>query len=152
MMRGSDRRLPLRGPDLVLMALHRRGQRSGLSTNALVVVQCEGSVDLERVGRALDRFLDVCPWPAARLRRPFPWGSLHWAAGRREALIRPSVQQHAVASPDELREALTADLNEAIDPTRDAPLRVRLLDGAGPLVGQGFLVLTWFHPLMDARG
>jgi len=55
-------------------------KRAGVSNNTLMVVQCDGLLDPERIRRALDRFLDVCPWPAARLSRPFPWGRLHWAA------------------------------------------------------------------------
>lgn len=80
------RRLPLRGADLVLTAMHSRWTRAGASSNAILAVRCDARLDPERLRRALDRFLDVCPWPAARLRRPFPWGALHWAAGRRAAL------------------------------------------------------------------
>jgi hypothetical protein len=134
------------------MAMHACGRRMGLSNNALLVVECDGPVDLERVGRALDRFMDACPWPGARLRRPFPWGQLHWAAGPRERLARPPVRHRAVATAEELHRALTTELNEPIDPAREAPLRVLLLDGPEPSPARGFLVLTWFHPLMDPRG
>lgn len=130
------------------MAMHVRGRRMGLSSNALLVVECDGPVDLGRVGRAFDRFLDACPWPGARLRRPFPWGQLHWAAGPREMLARPPISRRAVATPEELQRALTMELNAPVDPAREAPLRVLLLDGPE----RGFLVLTWFHPLMDPRG
>jgi hypothetical protein len=134
------------------MAMHARGRRAGLSSNALLVVECDGSIDPARVARAFDRLLDVCPWPAARLRRPFPWGQLHWLAGARESLVRPPVRRHAVATGEELQHALTAELNRAIDPGREAPVRVSLLDGCGSSSAAAGLVLTWFHPLMDPRG
>jgi hypothetical protein len=134
------------------MAMHARGGRAGLSRNAFLAVECDGPIDPARVGRALDRFLDVCPWPASRLRRPCPWGQLHWAAGPREGLARPPVRRRAVATEDELRQALIGELNLAIDPAREAPVRVLLLDGPGSSPVRGRLVLTWFHPLMDPRG
>ncbi|HEY7140182.1 MAG TPA: hypothetical protein VIE44_08805 [Methylomirabilota bacterium] len=134
------------------MAMHARGGSSGPSNNALLVVECDGPIDPGRVRRALDRFLDVCPWPGARLRRPFPWGRLHWAAGPRERLTSPPVRHAVVATPEALRCALTAELNAPVDPARDAPLRVLLLAEPGPSPARGVLVLTWFHPLMDPRG
>jgi len=146
------RRLALGGPDLVLMARHPRWKAMPPSINTLLVVECDGPVPPERIDRALDRFLDVCPWPAARLRRPFPWGKLHWAAGRRETLIRPPVRRATVKSRAELESELMTELNLPIEPRREAPLRVLLLDGAPAPGATSFLVLTWFHPLMDARG
>jgi hypothetical protein len=134
------------------MAMHARGSRAGLSNNALLVVECDGPIDPVRVGRAFDRFLDACPWPGARLRRPFPWGQLHWAAGARERLARPPVHRRALATAAELQSALTTELNTAVDPAREAPVRVLLLDGPGSSSVPGYLVLTWFHPLMDPRG
>src|SRR2546425_9465709 len=95
-LRPGMRRLPLRGADLVLMARHPRWKGIGQSHNTLLVVECDGPIASERVSRALDRFLDVCPWPAARLRRSFPWGKFHWwAEGARTALIRPPVRRGA---------------------------------------------------------
>ena len=134
------------------MAMLTRGRPPGLSANALLAVECDGPIDPERVDRALDRLLDACPWPSARLRRPFPWGQLHWAAGPRETLTPPPVRRRAVATPEELQEALGTELNAAIDPGREAPVRVLLLDGPGAPSARGFFVLTWFHPLMDPRG
>jgi hypothetical protein len=134
------------------MAMHTRGHRAGLSNNVLLVVGCDGGIDPERVGRAFDRFLDVCPWPGARLRRPLPWGRLHWAAGPREALARPPIHSRAVAIREDVQRALAAELNAAVDPAREAPLRVLLLEGPAASSGRGLLVLTWFHPLMDPRG
>jgi hypothetical protein len=131
------------------MAMHARGSRAGVSNNALLVVECDGPIDPTRVGRAFDRFLDVCPWPGARLRRPFPWGQLHWAAGARATLARPPVRRCAVATLEERQRELATELNTAIDPGREALVRTLLLDGPG---SPGCLVLTWFHPLMDPRG
>lgn len=135
------------------MARHPRWKGVGLSRNTLLVAECDGPIATERITRALDRFLDVCPWPAARLRRPFPWGKLHWAAGPRAALTRPPVRRAAVASREDLEQELVRELDTRIEPQREAPLRVVLLDGP-PTHGSAvcFLVLTWFHPLMDARG
>ena len=132
------------------MALHSTG-RFVSSNNALLAVHCDGPVDPERVARSLDRFLQFCPWPAARLRRPFPWGKLHWAADG-PALPRPPVRRQAIGTIADVRRALDAEINTAIDPRREPPLRVLLLDGAPGADGAGVLVLTWFHPLMDPRG
>ncbi len=146
-------RLPLRGADLVLMGMHSLWKGTGLSNNSILVVQCDGPIAAERVRRALDRFLDFCPWPAARLRRPFPWGTLHWAAGRRAALAPPPVRQLSVSSHEELHHVLEAELNSTIDPRHEPPLRFLIVDcGWEPVRAQGVLVLTWFHPLMDPRG
>ena len=134
------------------MAMHARGSRVGLTNNALLVVECDGPIEPARVDRAFDRFLDVCPWPGARLRRPFPWGELHWAAGARESLTRPPVRGRAVATLEELQRELETELNAPINPAREAPVRVLLLDGPGSSSAPGCLVLTWFHPLMDPRG
>jgi hypothetical protein len=75
--RRNVRRLPLRGADLVLMARHPLWKGIGLSSNTSLVVECDGPIAPERVERALDRFLDVCPWPAAR---QCSVGQLRWAA------------------------------------------------------------------------
>jgi hypothetical protein len=150
-LRPGVRRLPLRGADLVLMARHPRWKGIGRSHNTILVVECDGPIASERISRALDRFLDVCPWPAARLRRPFPWGKFHWwAAGARAALTRPPVRRVALAAREQLERELVTELDASIDPRREAPIRVLLLDGERE--GTSFLVLTWFHPLMDARG
>ena len=117
-----------------------------ISNNALLVVSCEGPVQPERVRRALERFVDVCPWPAARLRRPFPWGKLHWLAQPRGGL--PPVSVRRLASAGELHAALEAELARSIDPWREPPLRCSILETPGGTS----LVLTWFHALMDPRG
>jgi hypothetical protein len=143
------RRLPLRGADLVLTAMPRLWNGAGISNNTVLVVRCDGGVDPERVRRALDRLLDVCPWPAARLRRPFPWGALHWAAGPRASLVPPAVRRQDLA-PGGLRAMVEGELNAAIDPRREPPLRIGVLDD--PAADEHYLVVTWFHPLMDPRG
>ena len=55
------RRLPLRGADLVLLARHPRWKGLGLDHNTMLVVECDGPIDPDRITRAWDRFLDVCP-------------------------------------------------------------------------------------------
>lgn len=147
------RRLPLRGADLVLVAMQALWKHARVSNNTLMVVQCDGPPEPARVTRALERFLDFCPWPAARLRRPFPWGQLHWAARERAALAPPPVRHASVSSPEALHAELESELNRAIDPWREPPLRLAILDSrAGGDAPQSALVLTWFHPLMDPRG
>lgn len=132
------------------MAMHSRWKRARRSNNALMVVQCDGPISPARVERAMDGFLEVCPWPAARLRR-FPLGKLHWAAGRRGARSRPRIRHATVSSIEELHRELETELNAAIDPRREPPLRFLVAAGA-PARAPGALVLTWFHPLMDPRG
>jgi hypothetical protein len=135
------------------MALGSMGQSGVSSNNALLVVHCDGPVAPERVQRSLERLLDFCPWPSSRLRRGLPWGPLHWAAGRRSALASPPVRRRAVATPLEFHQAVDDELNAAIDPTREPPLRLLMLDGPSTTAGaSGALVVTWFHPLMDPRG
>jgi hypothetical protein len=152
-MRRRVRRLPLRGADLVLMARHPRWKGVGLGNNTLLVVECDGPIPSERITGALDRFLDVCPWPAARLRRPFPWGKLHWAAGARESLTRPAIRRAVLTPAEPLDQILAAELNTPIEPRRETPLRILSLDSQPEHAGRtSFLVLAWFHPLMDARG
>ncbi len=147
------RRLPLRGADLVLVAMQTLWKHARVSNNTLMVVQCDGPLDPARIARALERFLDICPWPAARLRRPFPWGALHWAAHSRDALIAPPVRHRRLPAPEALHAELEADLNLAIDPRHEAPLRFGVLDSVSDAGGpQSTLVVTWFHPLMDPRG
>ena len=103
--RRGVRRLSLRGADLVLMARHPRWKGVGLSNNTLLVVECDGPIASERITRAFDRFLDVCPWPAARLRR-FPWGKLHWAAGARPTLTGPPLRRATVTTREQLEREL----------------------------------------------
>jgi hypothetical protein len=147
------RRLPLRGADLVLMAMHSHWKHTGLSNNALLAVECDGPIPAARVREALDRLLDVCPWPSARLSRSFPLGTLHWAAGSRRSLSPAPVRQRAGCSAGDLQRELETELNSAIDPAAEPPLRMLIADCAvDPRRMHGMLVLTWFHPLMDPRG
>ena len=122
------RRLPLRGADLVLLAHHPRWKGVGLGHNTSLVVECDGRIDASRITRAWDRFLDVCPWPSARLTRPFPWGKLHWVAGARETLERPSLRRVTITAREQLPRELTAELNRAIEPRREAPLRMLIVE------------------------
>ena len=147
------RRLPLRGADLVLVAMQALWKHVGVSNNTLMAVQCDGPLDASRIARALERFLDFCPWPAARLRRPFPWGALHWAARSRAALAVPPVRHERLLATEALHSVLEAELNAAIDPRHEPPLRLSVLEWPSDAAGaQSALVLTWFHPLMDPRG
>lgn len=152
--RSARGRLPLRGADLVLMAMHDRWKRAGISSNAMLVVDSDGPVEPDRVRGALLRFIERCPWPAARLARPFPWGTLRWVAGAPASRAAPSVRYSRVGSRAEIERALETELNSDIDPRREPPLRALVLDqrpkGGG--AARGTLVLTWFHPLMDPRG
>src|SRR4029453_5156383 len=54
----------------VHLFLQARLKKAGVRNNTGMGVQCDGPLDSSRVARALGRFLDFCPWPAARLRRP----------------------------------------------------------------------------------
>lgn len=147
------RRLPLRGADLVLMAQHARWKRRHASNNASLVVHCDGPLDPARLRRAIERFLDGCPWPAARLRRPFPWGTLHWAAGPRAALTPPPVRHRVALAHADLQRLIETELNAPIDPRLEPPLRFTVIAvGTGTAPARGVLVATWFHPLMDPRG
>lgn len=147
------RRLPLRGADLVLVAMQALWKRERVSNNALMVVECDGPLEAERIERALERFLEICPWPVARLGRPFPWGALHWAARERGTPAAPLVRQRRFSSSEAFHAELEAELNTGIDPRREPPLRCAVLDGASDGSGpQSALVITWFHPLMDPRG
>src|SRR2546428_12561075 len=127
------------------MARHPRWKGVGLSTNPLLVVECDGPIASERITRAFDRFLDVCPWPAARLRR-FPWGKLHWAAGARPTLTGPPLRRATVTPKEQPERELLAELKARIQPPRAAAPPLLLLDAAGgearppPLPG-----VTWFH-------
>ena len=147
------RRLPLRGADVVLMAHHPRWKGVGLGHNTMLVVECDGPIESGRIERAWDRFLDVCPWPAARLRRPFPWGKLHWAAGPRESLARPPLHRATIAARGALQRELEIELNAALEPRRESPVRMLIVDDESTrATPSSVFVLTWFHPLMDARG
>jgi len=136
-----------------MTAMHRHYAGMKVSHNTIMVVQCDRPIEPLRIRRALGRLLPSCPWPASRLRRRFPWGALHWAASPHGALEPPPVRRVAVTSAAALHEELEGELNSAIDPRREPPLRFLIIDH-GPALegGRGFLVLTWFHSLMDPRG
>src|SRR5256712_7642285 len=115
-LRPGVRRLPLRGADLVLMARHPRWKGIGRSHNTILVVECDGPIASERISRALDRFLDACPWPAARLRRPFPLGKVHLVAGARAALTRAPGRRVTLAATDPLVREPVAEPDPRIEP------------------------------------
>jgi hypothetical protein len=153
MLKRGARRLPLRGADVVLMAHHPRWKGVGHGHNTMLVVECDGPLESDRIIRAWDRLLDVCPWPAARLRRPFPWGKLYWAAGEREGLRRPPLRRATITAREQLQRVLTTEMNRALQPRREPPVRMLIVDDASARpTPASVLVLTWFHPLMDARG
>jgi hypothetical protein len=60
----------------------------------------------------------------------------------------PPLQHRAVTTPDALHELLEGELNTAIDPRREPPVRFLVVDKDHAAV----LIMTWFHPLMDPRG
>lgn len=133
--------------------MHARWKHTGLSNNALLVVECDEPLDIERLRRAVDRLMEACPWPAARLRRSFPWARLEWTAPSRGALPGPPIRCRSFASPDELHRELEVELNSTIHPDKDPPLRFLVARcERAPRRTHGVLVLTWFHPLMDPRG
>ena len=119
----------------------------------MLVVHCDGPLDPPRLAGTIDRLLDECPWPAGRLRRPFPWGRLRWVAGPRGALKRPPVHHRTATTPEDLHRLIEDDLNAAIDPRTEPPLRFTVIDtGPAAAPAGGVLAMTWFHPLMDPRG
>ena len=82
-------RLPLRGADLVLVGMQSLWGEAEPSHNTLLVVECDGALEPERIRQALDRFLEFCPgrppasavpfhgdgrpgWPAGETRSRFP--------------------------------------------------------------------------------
>ena len=65
-------------------------------------------------------------------------------AGGRDALALPPVTHRPLASREDFHRQLEVELNTAIDPKRQAPIRFLVVDNV--------LVMTWFHPLMDPRG
>jgi len=135
------------------MAMHHPYAGRRVSHNALMIVQSDDPVEPARVRRAFDRLAESCPWPSSRLRRGFPWGALQWVASRGAGLDPPQMREVAVTSAAALHRVLEDELNSAIDPRREPPFRLLIVDG-GPACrpGRGFLVLTWFHALMDPRG
>jgi hypothetical protein len=126
---------------------------AGTTPNASLVVECDGVIDTARVAGALGRFLTMCPWLAARLRRPFPWGMLQWRIPR--VLEPPPIRSETIALGDTaaLRAQIEAELNIPFVPARQAPVRFRIVRQEGSGAGtRSVLILTWFHPLMDPRG
>ena len=153
MTRKSPRSIPLLGPDVVLLAMAALGGGPGTagtpSSNAVLALELAGTVERDRVAKALDRFLAICPWLGGRLVRPRPWGRLCWRVPRGGPIPPPIVtttldnrSEHALAAVTD------GELAATIDPRREPPLRVTLAtDGS-----RTYLVLTWAHALMDPHG
>src|SRR5262249_34181245 len=146
----AARRLPLRGADLVLLAMPALWRGHAVSNNVLLAVECDGPLDVERVRRALGRFAQRCPWVAGRLRRRFPWGKLYWDAKPAAGTLCPPVRHARLAGRAAFRAELGSGLNAPIARGREPPLRVLVAERDAQ--ARGALVLTWFHPLMDPRG
>jgi hypothetical protein len=147
-----SRRLPLRGADLILLGLDAEsgGSHAGCH-NGVMALECEGPLSADRLTAALARFLRYCPWPAARLARPFPWGALSWTVprGRLEA---PPVKRLTVPALDEQTVLRLAEdeLNDRIDPWRQPVVRFLVVDESSG--GRSALVVAFSRPLMDPRG
>lgn len=147
------RSIPLLGPDVVLLAMAALGGGPGStgmpSSNAVLALELAGAVERDRVARALDRFLAICPWVSGRLVRPRPWGRLCWHVPRRGPTPPPIVTTTLAADAvNALGSLVDRELAATIDPRREPPLRVTLAaDGA-----HTHLVLTWAHALMDPHG
>jgi hypothetical protein len=134
------------------MAQHAQWRRAGASNNASLVVHCDGPLDPARVRQAFDRFVTTCPWPAARLQRTFPWGKLRWVVGAGRATTASPVRHAIARTSTDLHRLVEAELSAVIDPRREAPARLTVIDVQDAEAQGGVLVLTWFHPLMDPRG
>src|SRR5262249_19852120 len=111
------RSLPLRGTDVVVLAMNADSRAGARTTpNASLVVECDGVIDVHGGASALGRFLPACPWLASRLRRPFPWGMLQWRIPR--VLEPPPVRSETIAAgdADALRAQIEAELNAPFAP------------------------------------
>jgi hypothetical protein len=141
-------RFPLSGADLVLIGMSEFARAP--ANNAVMVVECSGRIAPARLRTALHRFIEVCPWPAARLKRPFPWGALHWVAGAKRPVLEV---QHRTAPHSALTELVEIELRTPIDPTRQPLIRFLIVDHEGearPAIAS--MIMTWYHALMDPRG
>ncbi|MEM7167664.1 MAG: hypothetical protein AAF581_19585 [Planctomycetota bacterium] len=157
-MVASNRRLPLSGADVCLLALDRHMVRGpGLRGTSRVrtgrnivqlVVECQGTLPQERIDAAIARFVEYAPWPLARLRRAFPWSAPFWEAPATPQAA-PRVTMHEIGSGDApLQEVLEQRLNTPLDPHAGTPVRFDVIDQGKT----SHFVQTWFHPLMDPRG
>lgn len=145
-MSGMPRSVPLLGPDVVLLALEALAGSTVASSNAALAVELDGRLDAARLEAALARFLPVCPWIGGRLHRPRPWGKLGWRVPRGGPT--PPPVRTATLATESLTGLVDRELERAIDPWREAPLRCTVVaDGA-----RSALVLTWAHALMDPKG
>jgi hypothetical protein len=134
--------MTLLGPDVLLLAMG--GARPN---NAVLVLECAGRFDVDRVARAVGELRPLAPFMASRLERPFPWGRLRWAEAERKS---PPVTRRRLSPGESLEDVVDGLLNERVNPRRDPPLRWIVVEG--PDDGTSWLVLAWVHPLMDPRG
>jgi hypothetical protein len=72
----------------------------------------------------------------------------HWVAAGNSAPATPAVG--VVQNGDAIAPHVDAELNAALDPERDPPLRLRVVHHVGGATST--LIVTWYHPLMDPRG
>ncbi len=153
-MSATPRAVDLLGPDVVLLAMETLAAGRAASSNAVLALELAAPVERRRVAAALDRFLPSCPWLGGRLRRPFPWGKLQWrvpAGGP-----TPIAIESAPLGADTLAAVVDRELAVSIDPRREPPLRITLVDDTERARARGdargALVLTWAHALMDPHG
>lgn len=142
---------PLRGVDLILLALDsEQGKGRAGCNNAVLAVELEGPVGVPRLEAAVARFVEHCPWPSARLRRPFPWGRLQWAI--RGEVTPPPVERRTVdrLEPADVLRLVEVEMDERIDPWHEAPVRLRVVESPGSATR--VLLFTWSRPFMDPHG
>jgi hypothetical protein len=134
---------------VILLAMEKLAGARAPSSNAVLVVDCDGLVDAARVRHALRRFLPSAPWLGGRLARPRPWGRLVWRVPSGGPTL-PPVRTVALATGggSEIEALVDRELDAPIDPRREPPLRFTIATARR----SSHLVLTWAHALMDPHG
>lgn len=133
----------LTGTDVLLLMMGH-----GRPNNAILVLDCDGPLAVDRLRAALAALTPSLPWVDGRLRRGFPWGYLRWQVRGKPA--PPAVDELTLAPGQTLAEALETILNRGIDPRREAPLRFTVLRNSA--TNDTALAMSWSHALMDPRG
>ncbi len=136
-------RVPLTGPDFLLLAFDRAMQRASAHGNVChLVLELEGRLELQ----ALAELVEGSEWLGwlARLRYRAGWP---WQL--------PSWHHDATRPPLELAEANLEDLEQVpslfrhgLDVRREAPLSLLLVHGPA----HDALVVRWHHAVFDAHG